>query len=148
MSSSKPEQNYNNHKQFVPIVHFFLMPLSLVTAIGSLVYAGLQIAGGNAVFASLLLLFLSIMMLLLILVSRSVGLKVQDRVIRTEEDLRHYKLTGRWIDPSLTIPQLIALRFASDEEFPPLCEQAVKENLKPDAIKRSIRSWRADHQRV
>jgi hypothetical protein len=57
-------------------------------------------------------------------------------------------LTGKQIDPALTVKQLIALRFTSDEEFIDLCKKAIKENMTPDAIKKAIVNRRADHQRI
>ena len=57
-------------------------------------------------------------------------------------------LTTKRIDSGLTINQLIALRFAPDEEFIGLVDRAVAENLTPIEIKQSIQMWRADHQRV
>lgn len=79
---------------------------------------------------------------------RRFACKVQDRAIRAEENLRHYVLTGRLLDPRLTMGQITALRFASDDELPSLCEKAVNEQATPDSLKRSILSWRADHERV
>jgi hypothetical protein len=79
---------------------------------------------------------------------RLYGTKNQDRIIRFEEGFRYYVLTGKQIDPALTVKQLIALRFASDEEFVDLCTQAIKENMTPDAIKKAIVNRRADHQRI
>jgi hypothetical protein len=79
---------------------------------------------------------------------RIFALKAQDRAIRAEEDLRHFALTGRRIDSGLTIRQIIGLRFASDAEFPELAQKAVREHLSEDAIKRSIKNWRADTYRV
>jgi hypothetical protein len=44
--------------------------------------------------------------------------------------------------------QIIALRFAPDEEFALLCQQAIDKNLKAIEIKKAIRNWRADHHRA
>lgn len=144
---NQPSQNYANHKQIVPIYHFVLLPLSLITAILSILYAILSFAEHGAL-ASILLLLLGIVVLIGSATGRMYAVKVQDRLIRTEEDLRHLKLTGRGIDPRLTIKQLIALRFASDAEFPVLCEKAIEENMSPDNIKKAIQHWRADYYRV
>lgn len=73
---------------------------------------------------------------------------MQDRIVRSEENFRHYVLTGAPLDSKLTTSQIIALRFASDDEFPVLCQRALEENLSMDQIKQAIRSWRADRFRV
>jgi len=44
--------------------------------------------------------------------------------------------------------QIIALRFAPDDEFVILADRAIKENLSPVEIKKEIKNWRADHHRV
>ena len=44
-------------------------------------------------------------------------LKAQDRAIRADENLRHFAMTGKLLDPRLTVKQVVALRFASDGEF-------------------------------
>lgn len=75
-------------------------------------------------------------------------LKVQDRTIRVEEQLRYFILTGSPIDPKITPLQLIALRFSSDDEFPKLAEKAALKNMTPDEIKKEIQYWRADEHRV
>jgi hypothetical protein len=80
--------------------------------------------------------------------SRGFALKAQDRAIRAEESLRYFMLTGKAIDARLTLKQVIALRFASDAEVVHLAKIAVEQNLKPDAIKREIKSWRPDLHRV
>ena len=90
-------------------------------------------------------------MITLILVGvrlRTYALQVQDRVIRTEEQFRYYRLTGKDLDGRLSLKQIIALRFAPDEEFPVLVERTLAENLTPNEIKKAVQNWRADHHRV
>jgi hypothetical protein len=48
----------------------------------------------------------------------------------------------------LTMPQIVALRFASDSELPALIDRAISEHLPADAIKRAIRDWQGDHLRT
>jgi hypothetical protein len=57
-------------------------------------------------------------------------------------------MTGKLLPQALTVPQIVALRFASDEEFPALVDRAVKEQLRSKEIKSAIKNWRADHYRV
>jgi hypothetical protein len=73
---------------------------------------------------------------------------VQDRAIRAEENLRHFALTGKRLDPRLTIKQIVGLRFASDAEFVELARKAAESSMTQDAIKTSVTNWRADYDRV
>jgi hypothetical protein len=93
-------------------------------------------------------LILSVALILIFFQSRMMALKAQDRAIRAEEALRYFQLTGKVFDPSLRIQQIIALRFASDTEFPALVEKAVAEKMGNKRIKQAIQQWRADHYRV
>ena len=79
---------------------------------------------------------------------RIFALKAQDRAIRAEENLRHFALTGKLLPSSLRIGQIVALRFAADEEFVALAVKAVAENLTGKEIKQSIHNWKADTYRV
>jgi purine nucleoside permease len=75
-------------------------------------------------------------------------LKAQDRAIRAEENFRHYMLTNKLMDGRLNLSQVIALRFASDEEFPALAQKAAAEKLPAKEIKKQIKNWRGDYYRV
>ena len=79
---------------------------------------------------------------------RIFALKAQDRAIRAEENLRHFVLTGKLLPASLRIGQIVALRFASDDEFATLAVKAAAENLTGKQIKQSITNWKADTYRV
>ena len=76
------------------------------------------------------------------------GLVAQDRAIRAEEQFRHYVLTGKALDTRLTKAQIVALRFASDDEFVALAQRAAEQQTSSEEIKKSIKNWRADWHRV
>ncbi|MBD0378842.1 DUF6526 family protein [Paenibacillus sedimenti] len=137
-------QTYSNHRRLHPIYHFFLTLVLLATLTGIVV---LVIREGLSLSAVLFLLIFVIIAVSFFLV-RAYPLKAQDRAIRAEENLRHYVLTGQLLDSRLTISQITALRFASDAEFPELCRKAAAQNLSPNAIKKSINTWRADNYRI
>ncbi len=83
--------------------------------------------------------------------ARTNPLRVQDRIIRLEEQLRYQTL----LSPSqlaasrtLPLPSLIALRFAPDSELSTLLDRTLRENLTPKQIKQAISAWRPDVHRV
>jgi hypothetical protein len=80
--------------------------------------------------------------------TRSFSIKAQDRAIRAEENLRYFILTGKRLPQSITMSQVIGLRFADDEELAGLVDRVVKENLSNKQIKQAVQQWRADHHRV
>lgn len=141
------EQNYQNHSRIVPGFHRVLLVLLLAGLIGSVNNLFSSWNNDNLYSASLiLLLFISASMTYAYV--RLFPLKAQDRAIRAEENFRHYLLTGKTLPSDLRIDQIVALRFASDEEFPGLTQRALKENLSSKAIKQDIKNWRADYHRV
>lgn len=139
-------QNYKNHRRFVPSYHFVTSPVLLAVLIGAVV--NLVNASAATVYSASLILVLTLAVISVFLHTRIFALKAQNRAIRAEENFRHYLLTGKPLDPDLRMGQIIALRFASDAEFPVLAQRAVAENMSNDAIKRSIKEWRADYNRV
>ena len=141
-------QSYKNHAQIVFLYHRVLTFLLLAILIGSVVNLTKSWGDSTRVYSASLIVALTIAAILLFVFVRVFPLKAQDRAIRAEEQLRHYVLTGKMLDSRLTIRQIVALRFASDAEFVVLAQRAVDQSLSPDAIKREIRQWRADHYRV
>ena len=139
-------QNYSNHTRFVPSFHILTLG-----AIGFVFVVAVQnlLRGDNITrvypwaFVCLTASIISIA-----LYSRSFALKAQDRAIRAEENLRYFILAGKRMSQALSMRQVIALRFASDEEFVELCEKAIRENLSQREIKKSIKNWRPDYHRA
>jgi glucan phosphoethanolaminetransferase (alkaline phosphatase superfamily) len=140
------QQNYKNHAQFVVTYHVFT-GLALVALIIGAIRNLLNTSEDNVYEASLLVL-VSLILLSLYIHSRTFALKAQDRAIRAEESLRHYIITGKPIDPRLTLGQVIALRFASDEELPALAKEAAEKGWSNKEIKQNVKRWRADTHRV
>lgn len=142
------EQNYANHRQLVPLYHQVLFGLLVLTLIGSIVNLIQSFGDHERLYSAALIVVLEICLILVALFCRIFALKAQDRAIRAEENLRHFVLTGKLLDPRLSIQQAIGLRFASDGEFVVLARRAAEEKLTPDAIKHAVKDWRADLYRV
>ena len=145
MSEKRP-QTLANHAKLDPLFHFFLVPLLLGCFIASIVF----LFHGITALRIWLAVF-SLAAFLLSFKTRVYSLKVQDRVIRLEERLRLSALLPEPLRPKiqdLSEQQLIALRFAADEEIPSLVEKILRENLDPKAIKKAINNWRPDYWRV
>lgn len=142
------EQTYANHRRMHPLFHYVFSLLALVLLVTSIVELIRSIQLGDQLLPSFLFLLISIIVVIVFLLIRSYPLKAQDRAIRAEENLRHYVLTQKLLDSRLTVSQIASLRFASDEEFPALCEKAADGQWSSDAIKKSIKSWRNDGYRI
>ncbi|MCK0131879.1 DUF6526 family protein [Flavobacteriaceae bacterium F08102] len=139
-------QNFKNHARFVPLYHFGTVTLAVLIFIASVIH--IFYSSDENFILSVLFALLCLTVVLAAFYSRIFSLKAQDRAIRVEEKFRYYLLTGKEMDPRLTIQQIIGLRFASDEEFVTLAERAVKEQLSGKEIKQSIQHWRGDYYRV
>ena len=106
------EQNFKNHARLVPEFHILMLSITVTVIILSII---------NLFYG----ITLSSVMFFLIGISSGIGyakirtfpIAVQDRAIRAEENLRYFTLTGKLFDRRLTTKQIIALRFASDEEL-------------------------------
>jgi hypothetical protein len=135
-------QNYKNHRRISISYHIITLLGILALLIGAII--NLRNSSDDNLYSASLLVLAALLILSAAMHGRSFALKAQDRAIKAEEGLRYFILTGKRLDSRLTLKQIIALRFASDEEFPGLAQRAVSENLSNDAIKREIKSWRED----
>ncbi len=140
------EQNLQNHSRYVPLYHYVSSTLILAILIGSII--NLCHCTPETCYSASLIVALTITLGLVWYFARSFALKAQDRAIRAEENFRHFILAGKPLDSKLRIGQIIALRFAGDDEFVALAKRAVDENLPNKEIKQAIKNWRADHDRA
>lgn len=138
------QQNYANHKRYVPLYHFVLSPFSTLILIASFVY----LISEQFSIVSIFVCGFSICIFILVMLVRQFATRLQDRSIYHEENSRHMRLTGKPLDSILTLKQIIALRFAEDDAFPQLCIEAARSGIEPNQIKKSIKRWRADFIRV
>ncbi|RLQ96123.1 DUF6526 family protein [Falsibacillus albus] len=142
------QQNYENHTRMHPLYHYVLSLLLIGTLIISIVQLVRSISSQMNVLMSVVILLMAIILTIIVVLVRIYPLKAQDRAIRAEENLRHYVLTGELLNGRLTMGQIVALRFADDKEFPQLSKRAAEQSLSSKEIKKEIRQWRADHDRI
>lgn len=128
--------------------HFVALPLLLVTFVLTVIYWVEAIRYDEHVLLSWLLLILMVCLFFAIPRIRVYATKTQDRIVRIEEQFRYFRLTGKELDSRLSKSQIIALRYASDEEFPALCERAASQNLSGSDIENAITNWRPDTMRI
>ena len=141
-------QNFANHHRYAKGYHFLLSGLIFVGVIASIVNVLMHSPGDGGYASDLLIALLFICSALIFVFMRQFPLKAQDRAIRAEEGLRYFILTRKPIDSRITIGQIAALRFASDDELLPLVDRAAAENLSPTEIKKAIKNWKSDTHRV
>ncbi len=140
-------QSYANHARLVPMFHYFALPILLINF---LVSAYATVTGFS--LDALLVTLVSLALVTAAFFARFFALGAQDRIIRLEERLRMQQvlpddLRSRVAD--FTTEQLIALRFCADDELPDLSRKVLDDGI-PDrkTIKQTIKTWRADHQRL
>ena len=84
-------------------------------------------------------------------ISRAYIVRLQDRIIMLEMKVRVAELLPAGADAQLaklTKQQIVALRFASDDELQALLDRAVRDNMAPKEIKAAVKNWRPDHYRT
>lgn len=142
------QQNFGNHTKFVPVYHFFVVPVLLIN-FGTQLYWWIKLEFALRHFLPVLV---SAALLLGLLSLRLMTLKVQDRLIRLEERLRYERVLPAELQAragELSVGQIVSLRFASDAELPTLMRRVLDEKLtQRKAIKQLVQNWRADYLRA
>jgi len=145
--AEKMPQTVANHVRTHPPFHFFLLPGALVLLILTVV----NVVRHYQQLEAWALVVIGILFPVAVLLIRTNALRVQDRLIRLEERLRLQALLSAELSArigELTESQLIALRFASDEELPALVGKVLAAKMAAADIKKAIVTWRADTFRV
>jgi hypothetical protein len=93
-------------------------------------------------------LLVALALVLAVLMVRRYALALQNRIIRLEMQTRLMRLNRAADLDRLSMPQLVALRFASDAEMPALIDKTLAERLSPDQIKRAVTNWQGDYMRT
>lgn len=140
-------QSFKSHVRLVPMFHFFILPVLIVNAVWRLV----QLKNGIT-FGSIMAALLAVTLFVFAGYARTFALSVQDRVIRLEMELRLEKLLPLELRPRIgefTVNQLIALRFACDDELPALAKQVLDEKIADrKTIKSRVKTWKPDFMRA
>ena len=143
---AKP-QSFQDHGRYVPEFHFLLGGILLA----NFVYRVYLLVRYPAL-ATLMPALMAYGFILVFKYVRSFPLRVQDRVIRLEEQLRMQRLLPADLQPRITEftpSQMVALRFASDAELPALARRVLDEKLTSQRdIKAQITTWRPDAYRA
>ncbi|TAD97307.1 MAG: hypothetical protein EAZ97_12755 [Bacteroidetes bacterium] len=143
----KVQQDLKNHVRYHPIYHFGMIPLGAIL-VGMSIYLAYD---SKDLIQGLFFLIASVLLFLTMLMSRINALAVQNRVVRLEMRVRYFQLTGlnfQEKEAQLSLSQIIALRFAGDEEFLELLEKTIAEKLTSPEIKKRVKNWTADYYRV
>ena len=144
--SEKP-QSFDNHIRLSPLYHFFVTPALLIN-FGWSVYQLIIAPSAGAAIGTLT----AVALICLGLSARLFALTVQNRVIRLEMRLRLRDALPVDLQPripELEVGQLVALRFASDEELAALAAQVIRDRITDKkAIKQMIKRWNPDHLRA
>jgi|SRR5262245_7362147 len=140
-------QSYSNHRQLVPLFHFGVG----ITFTAFLVWTALRLRSG--VTADTVMPFVLALGLTFLFISiRSMVLRVQDRLIRLEMQLRLQQILPADLRARLNelkVDHLIALRFASDDEIVDLIREVLGGTLSSqNEIKKKIRNWQGDYLRA
>lgn len=142
-------QTYQNHVRYYPFHHFVITPLTIAFLVWTIWRA--DFSTSELTESSLYHILLGIIVVLVPFLARIYALKLQNRIILSEMRMRYFQLTGKFLDPleaKLKLSQLIALRFASDEELISLMEKAASTKMSPQEIKKAIQNWKGDYRRV
>lgn len=145
--AEKTPQTFANHTRWHPPFHYFLAPGGLILLILTVV----NVIRHFQRLDSWILLLIAILFFVAVFLIRTNPLRVQDRLIRLEERLRFQALVSAELAArvgELTESQLVALRFASDQELPALAAKVLAGNMSAADIKKAIVTWRADTFRV
>ena len=141
-------QSYKNHIRFYTPHHFIYYPILITFLTASIYFCFTKPEKLVWIFISVVFVFLFCLAFML---RQHYALVLQNRIIRLEIRYNYFLVTGKRfeeIEYQFNDSQLFALRFASDDELVSLVEKSIKEKLSGDEIKKAIKNWKPDNERV
>ena len=141
-------QSYKNHIRFYPPHHFVYYPIVLAFLSFSIYFA---FTTEDKLLWSFISAIFVVLFCLAFMLRQHYALTLQNRIVRLELRYRYLATTGQRfeeIERKLEDAQLFALRFAPDEELAGLTNRVLNENLSGDDIKKAIKNWKGDYERV
>jgi Family of unknown function (DUF6526) len=143
------KQNYSNHKRYYAPHHFIFLPgLAILLTVGII---KAFIDDEHQLLWTLFSIVIFCILYLAIMLRQHYALGNQNRIVRLEFRLRYFEVFSKSaaaVEKKLSFSQIAALRFADDKEFIHLINLALNNGLSADEIKRSIKDWQADNDRV
>ncbi len=145
-------QTYDNHKSYDWVHIIAATSLIPATVLAAALLLPLFSERAALLIMKLLLVYYGVCMFVLAIKIRRYPLTLQDRIIRLEMRLRLQRLLDpedHWQIDGLYTDQIVPLRFASDEQLPELMRKVLDEKITdPDEIKRMVRDWTPDYNRI
>lgn len=142
-------QNYKNHIRYYTAHHFVFYPVVILLFIACII--GLCCTTEQHLLWIVLAALTAALGWFSFMTRQHYSLGNQNRIARLELRFRYYVITHKRfeeIEKQLSLSQILALRFASDEELELLIKRAITEKLSPDVIKQSVKNWTPDYMRL
>lgn len=142
------KQSYKNHIRYYPPHHFVYYPVIMTFLVFSIYFA---FTTKDVLVWSFISGIFIVLFCLAFMLRQHYALTLQNRIVRLELRYRYFSITGHRLEEfenQLNDAQLFALRFAPDEELEALIQRTLNENLSANTIKKSIKNWKGDYERV
>ncbi|MBW4361573.1 DUF6526 family protein [Flavobacterium taihuense] len=142
------KQFFKNHIQYYTPHHFIYYPVVMTLLAFSLYF--IFTSEDKLIWTFISAVFI-VLFFLAFMLRQHYALTLQNRIVRLELRYRYFSLTGKRLEnfeQRLKDDQLFALRFAPDDELIALVEKTLFENLSGTEIKKAIKNWKGDYNRV
>ncbi|QKJ64286.1 DUF6526 family protein [Flavobacterium sp. M31R6] len=142
------KQSFKNHIRYYTPHHFIYYPVVMTLLVFSVYFI---FTSEDQLIWTFISAILIVLFFLAFMLRQHYALTLQNRIVRLELRYRYFSLTGKKMEnfeKRLKDNQLFALRFAPDDEFVKLVEKTLYENLSGTEIKKVIKNWKGDYNRV
>jgi hypothetical protein len=141
-------QSFKNHIRYYTPHHFIYYPVVMTLLVFSVYF--IFTSEDKLIWSFISAVFI-VLFCLAFMLRQHYAITLQNRIVRLELRYRYFSLTGKRLEnfeQRLKDDQLFALRFAPDDELVALVEKMLFENLSGTEIKKAIKNWKGDYNRV